>query len=79
MHHSPLPEPSPAREGCDLRGGVQAPPQRAHAARGAAHPRACAGQSPSASSGCLSGWTGVTQWGVKSAAWRWASYGLTET
>lgn len=45
VHHSPLPEPAPAWEGCDLWGGVQTPPQRAHAARGAAHARARAGQS----------------------------------
>lgn len=45
LHHSPLPEPSPAREGCDLWGGVQTPPQWAHAACGPAHTWACAGQS----------------------------------
>lgn len=61
LHHSPLPEPSPAREGCDLWGGVQTPPQWAYAARGPAHARACAGQSTSVSSGWLCGRTGVTQ------------------
>lgn len=59
VHHSPLPEPSPARKGCDLWGGVQTPPQRAYAARGPAHTWACAGQS--ASSGCVYGRAGVTK------------------
>lgn len=45
LHHSPLPEPSPAREGCDLRGRVQTSSQWAYAACCPAHSWACAGQS----------------------------------
>lgn len=55
LHHPPLPEPSPAREGRDLRGGVQASPQRAHAARRPAHSRARAGQSAKFLLGALGG------------------------
>lgn len=46
VHHPPLPEPPPARAGRDLRGGVAASPQRAHAACGPAAAGASAGQRP---------------------------------
>lgn len=46
LYHPPLPEPSPAREGCDLWGRVETSPQWAHAARGPAPPWASAGQRP---------------------------------
>ena len=46
LYHPSLPEPSPTREGCDLWGGIEAPSQRAHAARGPASPWASAGGCP---------------------------------